>query len=152
LLMEVCVNNSVQTISIAGLVTTMSFAAFSIVQLQGTAATQVTGDFRNAAMAEVRDAQGQTLLRGTFVVKDSDDAGEVERLAALEGANASVTATGEAEVEYENHMPTVQEVELTVNGMPAGAEVTFVIDGAVLTTTKADQRGRINVEIAVKGQ
>ena len=145
-------NNSVQTISIAGLVTTMAFAAFSIVQLDGTAANQVTGDFRNAAMAEVRDAQGQTLLRGTFAVAESDDAGEVERVAKLEGANTSVTATGEAEVEYESDSPTVQEVEFTVTGMTAGTEVTFVIDGAVVTTAKADNRGRVNVEIAVKGQ
>jgi autotransporter translocation and assembly factor TamB len=150
--MEVHVKNSVQTVSIAGLVTTMAFALFSIVQLHGTAAAQITGDFRNAAMAEVRDAQGQTLLRGTFVVAESDDAGEVERLAKLEGANTSVTATGEAEVEYEEDTPTVQEVELTVTGITAGAEVTLVIDGAVVTTAKADTRGRVNVEVAVKGQ
>jgi hypothetical protein len=149
--MEVRVKKSVQALTIAGLVTTMAFAVFSIVELQGKPAAQITGDFRNAAIAQVRDAQGQTLLQGNFVVVDSDDAGEVERLAKLEAPNASVTAKGEAEVEYETDKPTVQEVELKVSGLAAGAVITFVIDGTTVTTATADNGGRIDVEIAVNG-
>jgi hypothetical protein len=149
--MEVRVKNSVQALTIAGLVSTMAFAVFSIVELQGQPAAQITGDFRNAAIAQVRDAQGQTLLQGNFVVVDSDDAGEVERLAKLEAPNASVTAKGEAEVEYETDKPTVQEVELKVSGLAAGSAITFVIDGTTVTTATADNRGRIDVEIAVNG-
>jgi hypothetical protein len=146
------VKKSVQALSIAGLVTTMALAVFSIAELQGKPAAQITGDFRNAATAEVRDAQGQTLLHGSFVVVESDDAGEVERLATLAAPNASVTAKGEAEVEYETDQPTVQEVELKVSGLAAGSAITFVIDGTTVTTAKADDRGRVDVEIAVKSQ
>src|SRR5688572_9177897 len=47
-----------QVIPIAGLLATMAFAAYTVAQL--TAQTP-TGNFTNAATAEVRDAQGQVV-------------------------------------------------------------------------------------------
>jgi hypothetical protein len=150
--MEVHVKNSVQALSIAGLVITMAFGAFSIVELKGQQASQVTGDFRNAAMAEIRDAQGQVLLSGTFAPVDADDRGEVERLAKLSAANTSIKATGEAEVEYQTETPTDQEVEFAAEGIAAGTDVTFVIDGTTVGTAKANSKGKVEIEIAVKSQ
>ena len=52
-------------ISMGGLLATMVVAVYFVVQLSGQAPAQ-TGDFTNAATAEVKDAQGQVILRGQF--------------------------------------------------------------------------------------
>jgi hypothetical protein len=41
-------------------------------------------------------------------------------------------------------------VEFTVNGLAAGAEVALVIDGKRVGTAKANNRGRISLELTVK--
>jgi hypothetical protein len=144
------VNTKLQIAAGIGLVATILVATAPVVQLRGEPAPQISGDFRNAAVAEVHDAQGQVLLRGDFAVVDGDDAGEVERHATLTSAAQHVKATGEAEVEYQTDDPTEQEVELTVSGLTAGTAITFVIDGKRVSTATADQRGGVDIELAVK--
>jgi hypothetical protein len=145
------VNTKLQIASGVGLVATILVAAVTVVQLRGEPSAQITGDFRNAAVAEVHDAQGQVLLRGDFAVVDADDASEVERHATLTAVAQDVKATGEAEVEYQSDKPTEQEVELTVSGLNAGTAITFVIDGQRVATATADRRGGVEIELAVKG-
>ena len=142
--------NKVQIALLSGLVAVCAAATIAVVQLDGEQASPITGDFRNAAVAEVQDTQGHVLLRGTFAPVESDDEGEVERLATMTAAPPEVTASGEAEVEYETNAPSEQEVELTLTGVTAGAEINFIIDGQRVATTRADQRGRVAVEVAVK--
>lgn len=145
-------NNTVQKMSIGGLLAVVALAAVMIVQLQARQAAQVTGDFRNAQTAEVRDAQGTVLLTGTFAVDqtDADDQdGEVERKATLKAAGGAAM-TGEAEVEYRQNDPGVQEVEFTAVGLTAGATVTFVIDGVTVTTATVDGEGRAEAELDVR--
>ena len=143
-------NTKLQIAAGIGLVATILATTTLVVQLRGEPAAQITGDFRNALVAEVHDAQGQVLLRGSFAPKPADDEGEVELLATLTAASPGVRATGEAEVEYQSAGSGEQEVELTVNGLTAGMDVAFVIDGHTVTAAKADTRGRIEVEITVK--
>ena len=143
-------NNKLQIAAGAGLVATILVAAATVVQLRGEPAPQITGDFRNAAVAEVHDAQGQVLLRGDFAPIEADDAGEIERLATLTSAAQHVKATGEAEVEYQSDTPTEQEVELTVRGLNAGTAIAFVIDGQRVATGTADRRGEVEIEVTVK--
>ena len=144
-------NTKLQIASGVGLVATILVAAVTVVQLRGEPSAQITGDFRNAAVAEVHDAQGQVLLRGDFAVVDADDASEVERHATLTAVAQDVKATGEAEVEYQSDKPTEQELELTVSGLNAGTAITFVIDGQRVATATADRRGGVEIELAVKG-
>ncbi len=144
-------NKKLQIAAIAGLLAVIIIATAAVVQLRGEPAAQITGDFRNAAVAEVHDAQGQVLLRGDFAVVDADDAGEVERHAKLTSSAQDVRATGEAEVEYQSDKPTEQEVELTVRGLTAGTAIAFVIDGQRVATAAADRRGSVEIELAVKG-
>ena len=136
--------------SIAGLIVVAMGASIAVAQLNGEQARAMAGDFRNAAIAEVLDAQGQVLLRGSFVPTESDDEGEIERLATLTAVASQVTARGEAEVEYQTDTPAEQEVELTMSGLTAGTEIAFVIDGTKIATATADPRGRVNIEVAVK--
>ena len=140
----------VEMFSLAGLMAIIAAASVAVVQLSGQQAWAVRGDFRNATVAEVHDGQGRVLLRGSFAPVDTDDEGEVERLAPLKPESHDVTASGEAEVEYEADTPANQEVEFTLKGLPAGSDVSLVIDGQQVATAKADQRGRVSVELAVK--
>ena len=144
-------NKKLQIAAIASLLAVIAFATTAVVQLSGEPAAQITGDFRNAAVAEVHNAQGQVLLRGEFAVVDADDAGEVERHATLTSSAQDVRATGEAEVEYQSDKPTEQEVELTVRGLAAGTAITFMIDGQRVGTATADRRGGVEIELTVKG-
>jgi hypothetical protein len=149
---EVVVAKKVHVMSIAGLVLVAAAASVAVAQLNGEQMQPISGDFRNAAVAEVHDAQGQVLLRGSFAPVDTDDEGEVERLAPLTPVASQVTAKGEAEVEYQTDAPAEQEVELSLNGLTAGTEIAFVIDGTKIGTAKADTRGRVSLEVAVKSQ
>ena len=140
----------VHIVSIAALVAVATAASVAVAQLNGEQLQPIAGDFRNAAVAEVHDAQGQVLMRGDFAPVDTDDEGEVERLAPLTAVASQVTAKGEAEVEYQTDAPTEQEVELSLTGLTAGTEIAFVIDGTRVATAKVDNRGRVEIELAVK--
>jgi hypothetical protein len=119
---------------------------------------RVTGDFTRASIAEVRDAQGQVVLRGEFVIgrededededadDEDDDANETERSAALVATGSDTDATGEAEVEVDG---SKQEIEFSVERVEPGATFTFSIDGVELGTKRANRRGRVELELEV---
>jgi hypothetical protein len=137
-----------QVFPIAALIATSAFAIYMVVQLSGQP-TSATGNFTNAAVAEVKDAQGHVVLQGQFVASDEDD-DDVERKATLKPTGSDADAAGEAEVEFAKSAPTKQEVEFSVRGLQAGATYTFVIDGQEVATATADQRGQAEVELDVK--
>ena len=131
----------------AGVLATIAFTVVMIVQLR--AQQTVTGDFRNAQSAEVRDAQGTVLLKGTFAPADGGDDQEVERLAKLTPAAVGGSGAGEAEVEYRTDTPNVQEVEFQVEGLAAGAAVTLFLDGKPVLKATVDGKGRAEAEANV---
>jgi hypothetical protein len=132
----------------AGLAITIAVAVGMVIHLSGQA-SQVSGDFRNAVTAEVRDAQGGVLLRGTFAAVPGDSDNEVERQATLASAEAGGTAAGNAEVEFEKSRPDVQEVEFNVTGLRAGTALTLVIDGHRVITATANGKGEAEAEVNV---
>ena len=132
----------------AGLLATMAAAVYMVVQLNGQA-TAPPADFTNAALAEVRDAQGQVVLSGQFQVADEDD-DDIERKAVLAPTGVDADAAGEAEVEFAKNAPATQEVEFSVRNVSPGAAFTFVIDGIDVATATADARGRAEVELDVR--
>ena len=99
----------------------------------------MSGDFRNASTAEVRDAQGKVLLRGTFAT-GAGDQDAVERQAALTATADGGQATGDAEIEYSKAEPNMQEIEFEVSGVPARAIVTLVLDGRDVISATATTR------------
>ncbi len=137
-----------QMIPAAGLLATMAAAVYMVVQLSGQAATQAV-DFTNAALAEVRDAQGQVLLRGQFQLVDEED-DDTERKAVLAPTGVDADAGGEAEVEFSKNAPAVQEVEFAVRNVAPSAVLTFTIDGIDVATTTADDKGRAEIELDVR--
>jgi hypothetical protein len=139
-------NDKRQMIPAVGLLATFAAAVYMVVQLSAQMTTP-TGDFTNAALAEVRDAQGQVILSGQFRLVDDDD---VERKAVLAPTGIDADATGEAEIEFSKAATAEQEVEFSVRNVPPGAVLTFVIDGTDVATATADRRGRAEVELDVK--
>ena len=138
-----------QWIPITGLLATMAVAIYMVVQLSAQGASVQAGDYRNAAVAEVHDAQGQTVLRGRFDLVEEDD-DDTERKAPLEAAGVDADASGEAEVEYSNANPAEQEVEFSIRNLEPGASYSLVIDGGVVGTVKTDQKGRAEFDLDVK--
>ena len=140
--------NTMQVLPVAGLLCTVAVVAYMAVQLNGQT-TAPTGDFTNASVAEVRDAQGQVVLRGQFAVAEEED-DDIERKATLEQAGGDADAAREAEVEFAKTAPTVQEVEFATRNLQPGATFTFVIDGHDVATATADRRGNAEVELEVR--
>lgn len=143
-------NDKRQVIPAAGLLATLIAAVYMVVQLSGRGqTTSPTGDFTNAAFAEVRDAQGRTILSGQFQIAEEED-DDVERKAVLAPTGVDADATGDAEVEFSKAAPAEQEVGFSVRNVTAGAVLTFVIDGTDVATATADRRGRAEVELDVR--
>lgn len=137
-----------QMIAAAGLLATVGASVYMVVQLNGQA-TALSADFTNAAFAEVRDAQGQVVLRGQFQVVDEDD-DDIERKSVLAPTGLGADATGEAEVEFSKDAPASQEVEFSIRNVPPNAAFTFVIDGTAVATATTDRGGRAEIEVNVR--
>jgi hypothetical protein len=134
-------------IPIAGLLALIGVAGYMVVDM-GAQTTNVTGNFTNAAIAEIRDSQGRTVLQGQFALNVEDD-DDTERKAALKPTGIDADAAGEAEVEWPK-AGGPQEVEFTATGLEPGAKFTCVIDGQELATVTADKKGKAEVELDVK--
>lgn len=133
------------TVTRSGLAATIAVAICAVIQLNGQQAA--TGDFANAMTAEVRDAQGQIVLRGEFVVEEDDEG--TEREARLEPTGIDADASGEAAVEVSGRVPARQEIEFSARNLDAGATFTFLIDGTDVATATTDQNGRVKVELTI---
>ncbi len=141
-----------ELIPVGGLLATTIAAGYMVVQLSAQSAPQPTTqpvDFTNAIKAQVKDAQGQLILEGTFMAPVEEDGG-LERRATLAPAGGDTDASGEAEVEYATGTPAEQEIEFSVQNLTPDATFTFAIDGTDVATAKADRRGRVDVERKVR--
>lgn len=132
-----------------GLVVIGAAASLVDASLGAQTSQEVRADFTKAVLAEVRNAQSQVILSGRFVVSDEDD-DDVERKATLTSTGVDTDASGEAEVEVSGSGDkTRQEVEFSVANVEPKGVFTFVIDGKVVATATADDRGRAEYERVV---
>jgi hypothetical protein len=140
-----------QWIPFGGLLATIATACYAVVQLHGQTPVP-TVDLTNAAMVEVRDAQGQAVLQGQFMEAQEDD-DDVERKAALTPTGSDADAAGEAEVEFARNGATKQEVEFSVRNLSPRTAFTFAIDGTDVATATTNSRGRaeVDVDVAIPG-
>jgi hypothetical protein len=139
-----------QLIPIVGLIATIAIAMFMVAQAAAQS-PMATGDFSNAAVAEVRDAQGQIILRGQFTPVDADD-DDIERKAELQSTGIEPDAEGEAEVETTTGPNPEQEIEFSIEAVQPGVVYTFVIDGKDVCTATADNDGEAELEITLTRQ
>jgi hypothetical protein len=141
-------NQRRQIIPIVGFIATVVGAGYMVAHLDGQGG-QPAGDFRNATVAEVHDAQGQIVLRGQFAAVDEED-DDVERKATLTPIGNDPDAAGEAEVEYPATGATQQEIEFSVRNVEPGATLSFFIDGQPVAQATADRQGRAELELDIR--
>ena len=134
-----------QFIPIAGLIATIALAIYMVAQLDAQTPA-LKGNFSNAAVAEVRDSQGQVILRGQFAAVEEDD-DDIERKAMLQPSGSDTDAAGEAEVETSTNTPSEQEIEFSIRNVEPGMAYTFVIDGKDVGTATTDKRGQAEFEV-----
>ena len=140
--------NKVQAIPVVGLLCTVAVVGYMVVQLNAQSAAP-SGDFTNAAIAEVRDAQGRTVLQGKFVPMDEED-DDLERKATLAPTGVDADAAGEAEIEFAKVAPEEQEIEFAARNLQAKTTFTLVLDGFDVATATTDSRGRAEAEVIVR--
>ena len=134
-----------QLIPIGGLIATIALAIYMVSTLDAQAPA-LTGNFSNAAIAEVSDNTGQVILRGQFAVVEEDD-DDVERKATLAPTGSDTDAAGEAEVETSKDGSSQQEIEFSIRNVEPGMTYTFAIDGQDIGAATADQRGRAELDV-----
>ena len=88
-----------------------------------------------AAVVEVRDPQGQVVLRGQFDAFDAD-----ERYAALGPAGSNIKATGEIEID-------ARQIEGELRNLAPRTAFTIVIEGRSVGEVTTDGRGRADFDI-----
>ena len=139
------INEARQIFVVSFLFLTIGFSAYMVAQLH--AQDLPSADFRNASIAEVKNAQHEVVLRGQFEVVEADE-GETERQAIL-GDTTGARKVGEAEVEF----PTAgypQEIDFAIENVEPGATFTFVIDGQDVGTARADRSGKAEFEREIR--
>ncbi len=136
-----------ELLQIAAIIAALVVAGYLAVRYNAQEPTIESADFRNAQTAEIRDEQGATILRGTFMLAEEED-DDIERKAAL-ATLTSGEVMGEAEVEFATEIPVEQEVEFAARGLEAGATYTMIVDGREVARVNADERGRVAVEFDV---
>ena len=136
-----------KAVLVAATVAIIALIGYAVARFNAPEATVQSADLRNAVTAEIRDAQDEVVLRGTFMLVEEED-DDIERKAALTPTNGG-EATGEAEVEFAAEMPVEQELEFAAGGLTAGATYSLVVDGREITAVAADRRGRVAIELEV---
>ena len=111
----------------------------------------VVGDLNDAQLVEVRDQNGQVLLHGTLKTS-SNKPKETEREAVLESPTGQ-KAEGEFEIEIERKdgVITKEEIELSVEHLPAMTQCELFIDGRHVTTLTTSKAGKAELKLERKG-
>ena len=134
-----------QFIPIAGLLATIAGAGYMVTRAHAQNGVQPV-DLRTAMSAELLDAQGRAVLRGSFMLDDDHDTEDIERKATLTASDSGVRASGVAEVEFARQAPVEQEVEFSGERLQPNASYRLIIDGREVLTGVAERDGDLELE------
>ena len=106
------------------------------------------GDLAVAKLVEIKDAAGQSVLSGSFVIENKQD-GDVEGKALLTGTGINAEAKGEAEFEVSTNRNggMEKELEISVRKLVPGTSFSVFVDGQQVATFSTDQRGAAELEM-----
>ena len=137
-------------ITIAATALVLIGGARPVVAAQKASLPAVVGDLNDAQLIEVRDQNGQVLLHGTLKTS-SNKPKETEREAVLESPTGQ-KAEGEFEVEIERKDGVVikEEIELSVEHLPAMTQCELFIDGRHVTTLTTSKSGKAELKLKRK--
>ena len=101
-----------------------------------------------AKLIEVKDAAGQLILGGSFVMTTKKN-GDVEGEATLAATGAHAEAAGKAEVEVSTRDGRVEkELEVEVRNLAPGASFGVFVDGQQAATFTTNPRGAAKLELS----
>ena len=143
-----------RVLPIIGMLLLCGYAAFAVIRHSNKVQEvkhplpSSIGDLAAAKLVEVRDAAGQVVLSGTFVVENKPD-GDVEGKAILTGTGLNAGAKGEAEFEVSTDSRGMmeKELELSVHKLAAGTSFSMFVDGQQVVTFTTNQRGAAELEM-----
>jgi hypothetical protein len=139
---------------LVGMLLLCGYAAFAVIR-SGNKVQEVkqplpssVGDLAAAKLVEIKDAAGQIVLSGNFVVENKQD-GDVEGKALLTGTGINATMKGEAEFEVSTNRNgvTEKELEISVRKLAPGTSFSLFVDGQQVATFSTNQRGAAELEM-----
>jgi hypothetical protein len=139
---------------IVGMLLLCGYAAFAVIRT-GNKVQEVrqplpssVGDLAASKLVEIKDAAGQIVLSGNFVVVNKQD-GDVEGKALLTGTGINAEAKGEAEFEVstKRNGGTEKELEISVRKLAPGTSFSLFVDGQQVATFSTNQRGAAELEM-----
>jgi len=106
------------------------------------------GDLAGAKLVEIKDAAGQVVLSGNFVVENKRS-GDVEGKALLTGTGINATGNGEAEFEVSKNRKgtTEKELEVSVRLLAPGTSYGMFVDGQQVATFSTNHQGAAELEM-----
>lgn len=139
---------------LVGMLLLCGYATFAVIR-SGNKVQEVkqplpsaVGDLAAAKLVEIKDAAGQIVLSGSFVVENKRD-GAVEGKALLTGTGINAAAKGEAEFEVSKNRKgtTEKELEVSVRNLAPRTSFSMFVDGQQVTTFSTNQRGAAELEM-----
>jgi len=116
-------------------------------QRSGDTLPASVGDLNAAQLVEVRDLEGQVLLHGTL--KTSSNSGkETERKAELVSPTGQKTkGRVEIEIERKDGVAVKDQIELSLERLPAMTQCELFIDGRHATSFMTSKAGRAELKL-----
>lgn len=139
---------------LVGMLLLCGYAAFAVIR-SGNKVQEVkqplpssVGDLAAVKLVEIKDAAGQVVLSGSFVVENKQD-GDVEGRALLAGTGVIAAAKGEAEFEISTNRngSTEKELEVSVRKLSPGASFSLFVDGQQVAAFYTNGRGAAELEM-----
>ena len=140
-------------IPVLGMVLILGYAAINIVSGDADEIKhplpQSLSDLRAVKLVEIKDADGQVVLSGSFD-STGERNGEIERKAILTGTGIDADAKGEAEIEIskESDAFTEQELEVSVENLATLTAFKLFVDGQEVAVFNTDVRGDAEIEMS----
>jgi hypothetical protein len=138
---------------LVGMLLLCGYAAFAVIRSSKVQEVKQplpssVGDLAAAQLVEIKDAAGQIVLSGSFVVENKQD-GDVEGKALLTGTGSNAEAKGEAEFEVstKRNGETEKELEITVSKLAPGTSFNMFMDGQEVATFTTDREGAAELEM-----
>lgn len=139
---------------LVGMLLLCGYAAFAVIR-SGNKVQEVkqplpyyVSDLAAAKLVEIKDAAGQIVLSGNFIVENKRDGGvEGKALLTATGINAGAKGEAEFEVSKNRNGATEKELEVSVRKLAPATSFSMFVDGKQVATFSTNQRGAAEVEM-----
>jgi hypothetical protein len=108
------------------------------------------GDLTSVRLLEVRDGTGQVLLHGTFSTSDNSPKSTERKAELMSPTGQKSKGKAEIEIERKDGVVTKDEIEVTMERVPAMSTLSLVVDGLSVASFMTTKGGRADVKLSRK--